>query len=82
MTETRAPRVLRIDFVSDIVCPWCAIGLASLEQALQRMPGEVEAGIHFQPFELNPQLGADGEDVVEHLQKKYGMSAAQANTSS
>ena len=77
MTETRAPRVLRIDFVSDIVCPWCAIGLASLEQALQRMSGEVEADIHFQPFELDPQLGADGEDMVEHLQKKYGMSAAQ-----
>jgi predicted DsbA family dithiol-disulfide isomerase len=78
MSETTsAPIRLRIDFVSDVVCPWCAIGLASLEQALVRMHGEVEADIHFQPFELNPQLGAEGEDVVEHLQKKYGMSAAQ-----
>jgi predicted DsbA family dithiol-disulfide isomerase len=73
----QAPTRLRIDFVSDVVCPWCAIGLVSLEQALARTRGEVEADIHFQPFELNPQLGAEGEDAVEHLQKKYGMSTAQ-----
>jgi predicted DsbA family dithiol-disulfide isomerase len=51
--------------------------LASLEQALERTRGEVEAEIHFQPFELNPQLGPEGEDMLEHLQRKYGMSAAQ-----
>ena len=73
----KTPTRLRIDFVSDVVCPWCAIGLASLEQALERTRGEVEAGIHFQPFELNPQLGPEGEDMLEHLQEKYGMSAAQ-----
>ncbi len=72
-----APVPLRIDFVSDVVCPWCAIGLASLEQALQRLQGEVVAEIHFQPFELNPQLGAEGEDIASHLQAKYGLSAAQ-----
>ena len=71
------PTPLRIDFVSDVVCPWCAIGLASLEQALARLDGEVVADIHFQPFELNPQLGAEGEDIVEHLQHKYGLSADQ-----
>jgi len=65
--NTDAPARLRIDFVSDIVCPWCAIGLVSLEQALERTRGEVEADIHFQPFELNPQLGAGGEDMVGHL---------------
>ena len=70
-----APTRLRIDFVSDVVCPWCAIGLVSLEQALARTRGEVEADVHVQPFELNPQLGAGGEDMVQHLQKKYGMSA-------
>ncbi len=68
---------LRIDFVSDVVCPWCAIGLASLEQALERVRAEVRAEIHFRPFELNPQMGPEGEDIAEHLQKKYGMSAAQ-----
>ena len=60
---------------------WSARGAPSawlsLEQALARTRGEVEADIHFQPFELNPQLGAEGEDAVEHLQKKYGMTAAQ-----
>jgi predicted DsbA family dithiol-disulfide isomerase len=75
--SVQTPTRLRIDFVSDVVCPWCAIGLAALEQALERTRGEVEADIHFQPFELNPQLGAAGEDVAEHLQKKYGMSTAQ-----
>jgi predicted DsbA family dithiol-disulfide isomerase len=78
MSEPAASPVrLRIDFVSDVVCPWCAIGLASLEQALSRLEGEVEADIHFQPFELNPQMGAEGEDIVEHLSRKYGMPAGQ-----
>ena len=71
------PVPLRIDFVSDVVCPWCAIGLASLEQALQRLDGEIAAEIHFQPFELNPQLPPEGEDIAWHLQRKYGMDEAQ-----
>ena len=74
---TATPVRLRIDFVSDVVCPWCAIGLASLEQALARTRGEVEADIHFQPFELNPQMPPQGEDIIEHLQRKYGTPAAQ-----
>lgn len=69
---------LRIDFVSDVVCPWCAIGLKSLELALERTRGEVEAELHFQPFELNPQLAAEGEDAAGHLQRKYGITAEQA----
>jgi len=72
-----APVPLRIDFVSDVVCPWCAIGLNSLEQALQRLDGDVAVDIHFQPFELNPQMGPEGENIAEHLRKKYGMSDAQ-----
>lgn len=75
--QTSGPIVLRIDFVSDVVCPWCAIGLASLEQALARTRGEVDAEIHFRPFELNPDLGPEGEDIAEHLTAKYGLSAAQ-----
>jgi predicted DsbA family dithiol-disulfide isomerase len=73
----RTPTRLRIDFVSDVVCPWCAIGLASLEQALARTQSEVEAELHFRPFELNPQLAVEGEDIGEHLAKKYGLSATQ-----
>lgn len=76
-TTPNAPVRLRIDFVSDVVCPWCAVGLASLEQALERTRGEVEADLHFQPFELNPDMAPDGEDAVEHLRRKYGMPVAQ-----
>jgi predicted DsbA family dithiol-disulfide isomerase len=71
------PIPLRIDFVSDVVCPWCAIGLASLEQALQRLQGEVDADIHFQPFELDPNMPAEGMDVADNLKRKYGMDDAQ-----
>ena len=58
---------VKIDFVSDVSCPWCVIGLRSLEAALARVAGEVTAAIHFQPFELNPQMGAQGEDAAEHI---------------
>src|SRR5215471_6146253 len=66
---------MKIDFVSDVSCPWCAIGLRSLETALARLQGEVEADIHFQPFELNPQMGREGQDIVEHIAQKYGSSS-------
>lgn len=72
-----APVPLRIDFVSDVVCPWCAIGLVALEQALARVGDKVQAEIHFRPFELNPQLGPEGEAVAEHLKKKYGLTETQ-----
>lgn len=72
-----SPVSLRIDFVSDVSCPWCAVGLASLQCALSRLGEEVTAQIHFQPFELNPQLPAEGEDSTEHLVRKYGSSAEQ-----
>ena len=68
---------LKIDFVSDVSCPWCVIGLKSLEKALARLGGELEADIHCQPFELNPQMSAEGEDVAEHIARKYGSGAAQ-----
>lgn len=68
---------LDITFVSDVSCPWCAIGLASLEQALGRLQGEVSAKLHFEPFELNPKMPAGGQDITEHLTQKYGTSAEQ-----
>ena len=68
---------LKIDFVSDIACPWCAVGLGALEQALNELQNEVKADIHFQPFELNPHMPEGGEDLVEHLGKKYGSTAEQ-----
>ncbi|MFY2763138.1 DsbA family oxidoreductase [Arenimonas sp. MALMAid1274] len=71
------PTPLRIDFVSDVVCPWCAIGLASLEQALHRLQREVDVELHVQPFELNPKMAPEGEDIAAHLQAKYGLDEAQ-----
>jgi predicted DsbA family dithiol-disulfide isomerase len=68
---------MRIDFVSDIACPWCAVGLNSLERALQRLEGSVPVELHFQPFELNPDMPPQGEDAIEHLARKYGASPQQ-----
>ena len=67
---------LRIDFVSDVSCPWCVIGLKSLETALANIKSDVTAELHFQPFELNPQMGVEGQDIVEHIGQKYGSTAA------
>lgn len=67
---------MRIDFISDVVCPWCAIGLHSLEAAAARIPG-LTLELHFHPFELNPGMGPEGQDIGEHLAEKYGASPAQ-----
>ena len=69
---------MRIDFVSDVSCPWCVIGLKSLETALGRLGDQVAADIHFQPFELNPQMPAEGQDIGEHLAQKYGSTPEQS----
>jgi predicted DsbA family dithiol-disulfide isomerase len=68
---------LHIDFVSDVACPWCAVGLASLEQALHKLEGEIPVDLQFQPFELNPQMGPEGQDATEHLTEKYGSTPEQ-----
>lgn len=68
---------LDIAFVSDVACPWCAIGLVSLDQALARLRGEVETTLRFEPFELNPDMGAEGAEVVPYLARKYGRTPEQ-----
>lgn len=68
---------LEIAFVSDVACPWCAIGLASFEQALARLAGEVDVKLRFEPFELNPDMGPDGVETVPYLMRKYGRTAEQ-----
>jgi len=68
---------LDIAFVSDVACPWCAIGLASLEQALSRLNGDVETTVRFEPFELNPDMGPEGSEVVPYLARKYGRTPEQ-----
>jgi predicted DsbA family dithiol-disulfide isomerase len=71
------PHRLDIAFVSDVACPWCAIGLASLEQALARLGAGVEVTLHFEPFELNPDMGPEGAETVPYLMRKYGRTAEQ-----
>ncbi len=69
---------LTIDFISDVVCPWCVIGLRELETALERMGADVEPVFRFQPFELNPAMPPEGQNVAEHIQEKYGSTPAQS----
>lgn len=69
---------LKIDFVSDVSCPWCVIGLNAFEEALARLPMPVDAKIHFQPFELNPQMPAGGQDITEHIAEKYSATPEQS----
>lgn len=64
-----------IDFISDVVCPWCALGVTALEQAIENLAGEVSVELTFKPFELNPDMPAEGENAVQHLMRKYGRSA-------
>lgn len=68
---------LRIDFVSDIACPWCVIGLRSLLKAVEATG--VRAEIHFQPFELNPDMSPEGENTAEHVAKKYGSTRERSD---
>lgn len=72
---------MKIDFVSDVSCPWCIIGLRGLEEALARTGDLVTAEITFQPFELNPQMGADGQNIGEHIAEKYGSTPEQSAAS-
>jgi predicted DsbA family dithiol-disulfide isomerase len=70
--------VVRIDFVSDVACPWCAIGMSALDRALERIGAELDdVEVHLQPFELNPTMGAEGADAAQYLSDKYGLSPEQ-----
>jgi predicted DsbA family dithiol-disulfide isomerase len=68
---------MKIEFVSDVACPWCAVGLASLERALERIGSDIPVELRFEPFELNPTLGPEGSDAAAYLRAKYGLSAEQ-----
>ncbi|WP_322102820.1 DsbA family oxidoreductase [Paraburkholderia sp. J41] len=70
-------QALKIDFVSDVACPWCAVGLSSLLIALERLGDRVDASIALHPFELNPDMAPGGESVVDYLSKKYGRTPEQ-----
>ena len=74
MTDTKFP--LRIDLVSDVMCPWCIIGFRQLETALEA--NDVDHEIHWHPFELNPNMPPEGQDIGEHLAEKYGTTPEQS----
>ena len=80
-TETAMATPLRIDFVSDVVCPWCVVGLRSLQQALAAVGDEVRVDIHFQPFELNPDMAPEGENTTAHVMRKYGSNPERSAAS-
>jgi len=75
MSEQNKP--MTIEVVSDVVCPWCAVGVSSLMRALEQLQGELAPRIRFEPFELNPTLGPGGADIVDYLGRKYGSTPAQ-----
>ncbi|MCL4676402.1 MAG: DsbA family oxidoreductase [Pararhodobacter sp.] len=67
---------LRIDIISDVMCPWCIIGYRQLAQALEKTG--IAHDIHWHPFELNPQMPAEGQNLREHLGEKYGSTPEQS----
>ena len=73
------PTHLKIDFVSDVSCPWCIIGLKALDEAIARVGDDISVEMHFQPFELNPKMAVQGQDITEHIVEKYGITPAQAD---
>ena len=77
MAAAEMTKPIRIDFVSDVSCPWCVIGLKGLEEALDRVGDLVEADIRFQPFELNPHMPAEGQKLVDYAAQKYGSTPQQ-----
>jgi predicted DsbA family dithiol-disulfide isomerase len=71
---------LRIDIVSDVVCPWCIIGLKQVEQALTLVGQDIAAETYWHPFELNPNMPPEGEDTAEHIARKYGSTPEQSRS--
>jgi predicted DsbA family dithiol-disulfide isomerase len=68
---------IKIDFVSDVACPWCAVGLGNLNQAIAQFSDQANFEVHFHPFELNPNMPLGGQDAIEHLTEKYGLTVEQ-----
>lgn len=73
-----APVKVTIDIYSDVMCPWCVIGYSQLQKGLAELAGEIEADVRWLPFELNPDMPAQGEGQEEHIARKYGRTPEQA----
>jgi predicted DsbA family dithiol-disulfide isomerase len=70
---------IKIDYVSDVACPWCAVGLGNLNQAISQCSDKANFEVHFHPFGLNPNMPLGGQDAIEHLTEKYGLTVEQVN---
>lgn len=77
----KAPAQLQIDIVSDVVCPWCAIGYAQLERAIGKLGDRVEVGVRWHPFQLAPYLPPEGQNVAEYTKERYGATPEQSSSS-
>jgi predicted DsbA family dithiol-disulfide isomerase len=75
-----APVRVTIDIWSDVMCPWCVIGYKQLERGLADLTGEIEADVRWCPFELNPDIAAEGEDLSSHMLRKYGRALDATST--
>jgi len=71
---------IKIDYVSDVACPWCAVGLGNLNKAINELSDKAHFEVHFRPFELNPNMPKGGQDAIEHLTEKYGLTVEQVKT--
>lgn len=69
---------LKIDIVSDVMCPWCVIGYNNMAKALEQVSADISADIQWHAFELNPNMPIEGQNVQEHLMEKYGITAEQS----
>ena len=78
MPKSSTATLLQVDIVSDVVCPWCIIGYLRFQQALAQLPDEFDVTLRWQPFELNPQMPPEGQDLQQHIMDKYGVSAEQS----
>jgi predicted DsbA family dithiol-disulfide isomerase len=80
MTDSLQAMPLQVDIVSDVVCPWCIIGYKQLQKALDSLPGQFNAVFHWYPFELNPHMPQEGQDLREHIAQKYGTTPVQSQS--
>ena len=81
MTEPCVPR-LSVDIVSDVMCPWCIIGWLKFRKVMDHFAGRLDFRVQWHPFELNPDMPAEGEDAASHVMRKYGISAEQSRANS
>ncbi|WP_087023109.1 DsbA family oxidoreductase [Thaumasiovibrio subtropicus] len=69
---------LTVELISDVSCPWCIIGYLSFQKALQTLPKDVDVEIRWRAFELNPAMGKSGQNLIQHIVEKYGLSAEES----